>query len=355
VGGVGTFLVEICKDLKRKGIDSFVLTKKVKNPLDVDMDIVDIGTGDIRLLSGLIFIFQLMRNILRNRKQIDIIHVQTPHHLTAPCLIFGRMMGIPTVTTFHGKLPKSDRLKGRFLQNTAVRIVMRFSNELTFVSADSKAYYESHRGEVILNGVDHNAFLRVEEERKDIRKKYGLENDFVILFLGRWVAHKGVYTLIDVMGEISEKCGTGVKLLLIGSGEEEEVKKKITDDNLQYCVLPIGKVKSVREYYNASDVFVLFTSPQEGLPIAVLESMACKLPVIASDVSGIPEVIAHKENGLLIKLDDRDDLIEKIVWAIENREKLAIIGNNARDTIMMNFSIDNMTDKYIKIYGSFTT
>jgi glycosyltransferase involved in cell wall biosynthesis len=352
VGGVGTFLIEICKDLKRRGIESNVLTKKVKNPLEVDIDVTDIKTGEHRLVSGLVFILKLFHKIVKKRKKIDILHIQTPHHLTAPCVIMGKMVGIPTVTTFHGKLPISDNFKGLFLQNAALRIVMRFSNYLTFVSADSKAYYESPRGEVILNGVNHNSFLRIEEERRNIRKKHDLEDDFVILFLGRWVAHKGVYTLIEVIGEISDQSRANVKLLLIGSGEEEEVKKRIADGNLEDRVLPIGKVKSVREYYNASDVFVLFTSPQEGLPIAILESMACELPVIASDVSGIPEVITHEENGLLIKLDDRQDLIEKILWSIDNKDRLALIGENARRSIISSYTIENMTDKYVEVYDS---
>ncbi len=352
VGGVGTFLIEICKDLKKKGIESIVLTKKVKNPLDVDIRVADIETGGFKLISGFLFIMKLLLTVFNKRKEIDILHIQTPHHLTAPCVILGKIIGIPTVTTFHGKLPRSGNITGRFLLTTAEKVVILFSDELTFVSMDSKRYYGTSLGGIILNGVNPNSFLRVPEERKATRKKLDLEGDFVILFLGRWVAHKGVYTLIDVLSEISGKTEQNVKLLLIGSGEEENVKKRIIDQNLVGKALPIGKVKSVREYYNSSDVFVLFTSPQEGLPIAILEAMACELPVIASDVSGIPEVIQHQKNGLLIKLDDKKDLIEKIIWSIENKDKLSIIGNNARKSILSSYSIGNMTDKYIKVYNS---
>jgi len=83
--------------------------------------------------------------------------------------------------------------------------------------------------------------------------------------------------------------------------------------------------------------------------------MACELPVVASNVSGIPEVIDHKKNGLLIKLDDKEDLKEKILWCIDNTEKLSLIGTNARETIITKYNIDNMMDQYVRIYNSLVT
>jgi glycosyltransferase involved in cell wall biosynthesis len=80
--------------------------------------------------------------------------------------------------------------------------------------------------------------------------------------------------------------------------------------------------------------------------------MACELPVIASEVSGIPEVIENQKNGLLIKLDDKNDLMEKIMWCLENREKLTTLGANARETILTKHTIDTMTKQYIRMFNS---
>ncbi len=351
VGGIGTFLIEISKNLKKKGgVDSFVITRDVENPLETDIDIFELAIGNYRVFSGVSFISKMSYTIFKKRKEIDILHIQTPHHLTAPIAILGRAIGIPVVTTFHGKLPRGESFLRKNLSLFAESIVIHFSDALTFVSKESKGFYGNPSSVVILNGVDPNRFLRVAKEREITRQKLHLDNCFVILFLGRWVAHKGIYTLIDVFNKISKKTGSNLKLLLIGSGEEMEVKKRISLLGLEKTVLPVGKVEKVREYFNSADVFVLFTSPQEGLPIAILEAMACELPVVASNVSGIPEVIEHQKNGLLIKLNDVDDLTKKLLWCIDNPKLLSRLGEHARETIVSIHSIDKMTSSYIEIY-----
>ena len=110
-------------------------------------------------------------------------------------------------------------------------------------------------------------------------------------------------------------------------------------------------VENVHDFLCAADLFVL-PSYGEGLPMSMLEAMACNLPVIVTDVGGIPYVIKDGENGLLIKPGNIKDLTEKLIWCIEHENERKELGSQGRKTIEKNHGIDKVADKYIQVYKS---
>jgi glycosyltransferase involved in cell wall biosynthesis len=99
-------------------------------------------------------------------------------------------------------------------------------------------------------------------------------------------------------------------------------------------------------FYNSSDVFVL-PSFYEGMPLTVLEAMACGLPVVAFRVGGLPDCVFDDINGYLVEPGNIKELIEKIKLAYENRERL---GKNGRILVEKIFNWNYVVDRYIELY-----
>jgi len=145
-------------------------------------------------------------------------------------------------------------------------------------------------------------------------------------------------------------------LLLLGEGPYEE-KNKLTalrdELGLSGLVRFAGKVSNVKEYYDMSDIFVL-PSISEGLSNALLEAMSSGMAVVASNVGGNKEIIEDKKNGLLFEVGDKQDLAEKLSVLCNDKSLREELGVNARNKILKDYSIDIVTEKYIRLYNEIT-
>ncbi|EIY61191.1 hypothetical protein HMPREF1071_03062 [Bacteroides salyersiae CL02T12C01] len=146
------------------------------------------------------------------------------------------------------------------------------------------------------------------------------------LFLGRLGKRKGVYDLLEVLRDHKTYYKGRIKLFLGGDGEIEQVQKCIKEYGLEEIVKYIGWITGEKkiELLNKSDVYIL-PSYSEGLPISILEAMSYKLPIISTNVGGIPEVVFNDQNGYLITPGDQPALkicIDKVLISETLRKKM---------------------------------
>ena len=129
--------------------------------------------------------------------------------------------------------------------------------------------------------------------------------------------------------------------IIIGSGEEyEDLMKLVTDYQLENVVRLVGAIKSdaIRDYLLKASVFVL-PSLSEGIPVAVMEAMSMELPVIATNITGLPEIIDDGVNGYLVPPQDPKALADKIMDLYKNPEKRTVFGKAARRKIEAKFNL----------------
>ena len=181
---------------------------------------------------------------------------------------------------------------------------------------------------VLPNYIDTNLFKPLKIKKETNR----------IIFIGRLEKQKNLFNLVRAIG------GLPFKLVLIGSGSLKENLKRFAREqkaNLEFKNnIPN---KDLPYELNKSEIFIL-PSFYEGCPKALLEAMSCGLPCIGTDVEGIREIMKHKENGYLCKID-ASSIREAILRLSKDkalREKLA---NNARRTILENFSLEKILEK----------
>lgn len=205
---------------------------------------------------------------------------------------------------------------------------------------------------LIYNGID---LKKIEKEKPDfsIREKLGLKaGDFLITFVGRLSPQKNPEILIRTMKELVKENNRKICLLLIGEdmGEKEKLLKLIKEFQLDSNVHFLDFIKNPIPLLKASDCFVL-PSLWEGLPIALLEAMACSLPVIASNIKGNNEVILDGINGYLFSPNNEKDLKEKIMLLLNNEELRTKIGKQGKETVIKRFSKERFQEETMKIYN----
>lgn len=148
----------------------------------------------------------------------------------------------------------------------------------------------------------------------NLRKHYLYD----VLFVGRLEHAKGVDVLLKAILHIKEKYERNVKVAIVGDGSKKEYLKGLVDE---YKISPsvefLGIRKDVKELMNVSKIFVL-PSRWEGLPMVILEAMANGIPIIATDVGGIGEVIENKVNGIIVPEEDSETLANKIVELLDS-------------------------------------
>jgi glycosyltransferase involved in cell wall biosynthesis len=174
-----------------------------------------------------------------------------------------------------------------------------------------------------------------------------------VLMLGRLGRRKGTYDLVRAFARIAPRL-PGVQLVCGGDGDIEEVRALAKELGLEDRVMCPGWLgpEGKRAHLAAAAVFVL-PSNAEGMPMAVLEAMSWGLPVIATPVGGIPQLIRNDRNGLLVAPGDIDAIAEAVLRLMGDPALCARLGAAARATIETRFSIALAVERLSVIYGRF--
>ena len=129
---------------------------------------------------------------------------------------------------------------------------------------------------------------------------------------------------------------------IIGDGElRPELEKMIREKGLEKKVFLLGQIPDAYRFLPAFDVFVL-PSVKEGFPWALIEAMSAKLPVIATDVGAVPEIIENRKNGLIVESKNSIELADKIKEVLENDRLRNELGIQAHQTVLFKFELDKM-------------
>lgn len=195
---------------------------------------------------------------------------------------------------------------------------------------------------VIANGVNTEEFKPNIQVKNEIRKKYNIKKEVVLMFSGHYWQRKGLEHIIKALPKLNN-----VKLLVVGTGNIQRYKKIAHDENVLNKIIFTGFVQSIKDYYNAADCFV-FPTLYEAFSLATLEAVSSGLPIIATKVNGTEDLIENGVNGFFIKRDSKD-IAEKINILIEDEKLRKKMSRNARKSAK-NYSWDKVASKTEKIY-----
>jgi glycosyltransferase involved in cell wall biosynthesis len=255
------------------------------------------------------------------------------------------------VTTAHGRVEHSRRLS---LYYAVDRWCLPRYDRVICVSED--LYRESldngvreDRCFLIENGIDLGQYSR-STDRVEAKRRLGIPaGRLVIGGVGRLSPEKGFDGLIDAVDRLLTS-GYDIELLIAGEGgESDRLRSLIATRGRSDRIRLLGYQADTIALYEALDVFAL-SSLREGLPNVVLEAMAMEVPVVATRVAGVPRLIDHEENGLLVDVGDTDQLGSSIARLLADGALRDRLGEAGRRTVESRFSFERRMERIGEIY-----
>ena len=206
--------------------------------------------------------------------------------------------------------------------------------------------YITKRITTIHNGIEMEIFL----SKKDAREKLGLPQDATILgTISELHKNKGIDFALRAFAYVWEKYPDAY-FVIIGEGEERKSLIKLTHElGIHSRVLFLGYIPNAAQFLKAFDIFTL-TSRTEALPYVLLEAGLANLPVIASRVGGIPEIIDHQISGLLSYPGDSNDIEHKMKLLLSDETKRSEYAQKLHKKVTTEFSLEKMIEKTIGLY-----
>lgn len=208
----------------------------------------------------------------------------------------------------------------------------------------------SNLGKVIHNGIRMSRFQNL-PEKSIIRQQYGINTKYVFAMVASFEKNKDYNSYIELARKMSI-LRNDITFLAIGGGSTLEALKEDVKTNGPSSVIFTGKVTDVEAHVNTCDLGYLLTY-SEGIPNTLMEFMALKKPVIATNGGGTKELVAHNESGFLIENNDLDVIIEKTNYLLNNEDIRLQMGENGYQIILKEFSLEKMGESFLKAYTEF--
>ena len=346
VGGISAHVYELSQALKTIGCNVSIATKCLyKDQKDFEtLDGVDIYRFGLKFV-GCIYgrqINDFIQKLIR-KKDFDIIHI----HGMRP-LEFYNIKEIPLVYTNH----TSGYLKRIRKGGYRIPLLKRFFAKPKLFLAPSEELLEipfeiPAKKVFISNGVISDKFTRNEKVRNQLRSTLGIKNDEILAIITRRMVWKnGLKYLAQSTKYIKNN---KLKFLLIGDGEDFNEVKKILEENFQNRFILLGSKNhdEIINYYSASDLSIL-PSLMEATSISGLEAMAASLPLVGTNVGGIPVLIKDGINGYLCEPEDPQDLAEKIDKLLDN--DYVKMGENSKKFVEDKFDWIQISEQTLSEY-----
>jgi glycosyltransferase involved in cell wall biosynthesis len=361
VGGLEKNTLNLAAALVRRGRRVVVITSRFslswpRRDLLLGVPVVRLASPNIKFFGACLFLAGLAGHLWRQRPDYGLLHAFQVGYTAGWSILSGKMLGKPTVLTLAssgsgGDIQRHTRtLWGRLflaLCRMAERIVVL--NKAMGCELAGIGYPEGCIAPAG-NGVDMQ-FYKKSPDKGGLRSDLGFDDtEKLVLYAGRLSPEKGVDFLIQSCALLNRS--TQAKLLIAGDGPERERLQEVARTaGLADRILWYGSIDNVLPYLQASDVFVM-PSQFEGLSNALLEAMACELPVIATDVTGNNELITNGDNGVLVAYGDEAALAAAMRAVLENPRMGRELASHAHDYVRQHHSLDDVITRYEALYAS---
>ncbi|HWJ04069.1 MAG TPA: N-acetyl-alpha-D-glucosaminyl L-malate synthase BshA [Verrucomicrobiae bacterium] len=356
-GGSGVVATELGKQLAKRGHEIHFIT--YERPFKLNKFYANIYFHEVEEIQYPVFKYTPYTLSLANKIvsvtrhfNLDLVHVHyaMPHSISA--FLAKQMLqerNLPVVTTLHGTDITLVGAQEEFFDIT--RLGIEVSDGVTAVSQsltrETREIFGSEREiETIYNFVDPEEFRRLDTQ--GLRKRFASPEEKIIVHISNFRPVKRICDVVAVFRRIQERIPA--RLLLIGDGPElGSVEKCTAQWDLEEKVIFLGKQESVVELLSIGDLFIL-PSEKESFGLVALEAMACEMPVIASDVGGIPEVVEDSVTGYLAPVGDVEAMAEKAIEILSNDSLQKQMAAAARRLALEKFHVDKVIPQYEKFY-----
>ena len=293
-----------------------------------------------------------MATVARSEK-LDLLHVHyaIPHSISA---ILAResikqKRYVPVITTLHGTditLVGADRsylpiTRYGLQESDGVTAVSRFLKQATIETFDFDEI------EVIPNFICPCHYKRLPESA--LRDEFAPNGEKLLVHVSNFRAVKRPADCVEILAKVKVK-GGNAKLIMVGDGPELSACRyraeqlKVKDE-----AVFVGKQANIPDYLGIADVFLL-PSELESFGLAALEAAACEVPVVATRIGGIPEVVTDGETGFLSDIGDAEKMSDDVMRFLKDEEMRMAFGRQARESAVARYGTELVIPQYLKFY-----
>lgn len=356
IGGAEIFLEELCK---RSRYDITIITRKGPaslNNFETQNNITIYRVGGNKYDKYYYPILAYLKAIkLQKKYNFNIVHSIMANHAGLAGMWFSNKTKLPFLLNLQiGQTDETIKKKSGLFYNLYLKIyksatkIQAISNFLK--DRAIKLGVNSKKIIVIPNGVDMHKFITnfSKKEINEMKQKYNInKNDKVLVTTSRLSKKNGVGDVIDAIKIINNP---NIKFIIFGTGElEKELKNKVKTLHLNNQVIFAGHIehKDLPKYLSIGDIFIR-PSLSEGQGISFIEAMACKIPVIATPVGGIPDFLTEGETGYFCEQKNPRSIANTIEKAFKNNNEEIV--NNAYILVKEKYQWDNIIKDIENIY-----
>jgi glycosyltransferase involved in cell wall biosynthesis len=310
----------------------------------------------IKGLGTLILMLKFALKLIRERNNYTAIHVHMAKNLASVVGMVRPFLKATTIAKISGAWEFNGGVLDPALRsNVFYRIMGYFIRRVDYIQTISS--YTKRRLEqagfgpeqilMIPNGVELSRFPM----RSCPAKALAASGELRILFAGRLVRVKALDVLLKAWGSVVHACPEKkLSLLVAGEGPlKHELMQQAERLGISDSVTFLGLVQDMPALFAQADMYVQ-PSLQEGLPNAVIEAMACGLPIVATKVSGNEDLVHHNSNGILVEPGNVHLLAEALLVLINDREKRVQMGKVSRRIIEEHYQLPMVIEKLVRVY-----
>jgi glycosyltransferase involved in cell wall biosynthesis len=363
MGGAERLLVTYLKRFDFGRFDPRVCVLQVREGNPLARDIRELGIPvdfvPVPYLRHPLGIPRLLHYFRQNK--IDLVHAQLEASYILGCIV-ARTLGIPTVSTLHTFPSPRPGTRSYWRARLMWWALRHFSQRVVAVSEAGRRYYTTvghlpeKRVVTIYGGIDLDPFTTATGNgRAGLRASLGLpESAPVIITVAVLRKDKGIQFMLEALPRVLATVPE-VRYLVVGGGPYEAELKKLAQ-NLENSerIIFTGMRTDIVNLLAISDVFVTPTL-DDVLPTVLSEAMASNLPIVASAVGGIPEMVEHGRNGLLVPAADPDALAEACARLLQDRELRKSMGLAGREIVGGRFNVAVQAQRMGDLYEELIT
>jgi len=293
-----------------------------------------------------------------HQASFDILHCHLPYSQSLGRLV-GSVSDVDHIVSTQHNVPANyhpiERAGERITRFLDSRTIAVSEGVQTAFTGSSEIFDPEISGQwsTIPNGIDVDAFAGSVDsaDGKAIRQEWGIsDSDPLYLNVARYEPQKRQYTLIEAMKSVVDHTPSA-HLLLIGWGSlESSLRARADEAGLSDAVTVTGRVPEIHGYYAAADVFVS-ASAFEGLPVTILEAMAAKCPVVATDIHGVREVVLNNKTGRLVPTDEPTQMAAAM-REFTDQTKRKHFAKQGYERVREQFTVEQMVHRYLRLYRS---
>ncbi|HEY9481100.1 MAG TPA: glycosyltransferase family 4 protein [Candidatus Paceibacterota bacterium] len=306
--------------------------------------------------------FEMFRICRMERPQVVHVNSSKAGGLGALC---ARLAGVPRIVfTCHGWAFNEER---PWLSRTAIRFLSWLTVMLSHITIavsnrdfidGKKMPFCASKMFLVHNGIAEPQFKNRDLARASLAavgKLSGIEfprDSLLFGAIGELHKNKGYEYMIRAFAIARKSRNFPYRLIIMGTGEEKEnLKKLISSLDLETDIALLGHVENAASFLPAFDAFTL-TSIKEGLPYTVIEAGFAGLPVVATNVGGVKEMIEDMKTGILVQTRKPDDIAQGLLLLAKDPERALTYGAALREKVRAEFSLEQMIEKTVKVYVS---